>query len=114
MLLDDTTTLPGGLRLRVRLPQARDRAALHALNARLGVSVDELDLARALRHDPTRRAVACASAWIEGTERVVAYGAIDIGACDLDLLLADDALAPGAGAVLAEALRERSHRHAAA
>ncbi len=114
MLLDATTTLSNGLRLRVRLPHARDRAALHGLHARLGLHAEELDLARALRHDPSRRAVALASAWIDGAERVVAYGAIHIGAPGPDLLVVDDALAPGAGAVLAEALQERSRRHAAA
>ncbi len=114
MLIDATTSLPDGLRLRVRLPHSSDRAGLHALHARLGFRVEELELARALRFDPRRRAVACATAFLDGAERPVAYGAIAIGASEPDLLVADELLAPGAGVVLDAALRERSARHAAA
>jgi hypothetical protein len=114
MPIDETTTLPDGLHLRVRLPQASDRAGLLALHERLGLGAEELDAARALHFDPRRRTVACATAWVEGAELLVAYGAMDAGARDVDVLLADEARAPGAGAVLARALRERSARRAAA
>lgn len=114
MLIDATTTLPDGLHLRVRLPHAHDRTGLHALHTRLGFRVEELELARALRFDPRRRAVACAVAFVAGTELPVAWGSIEIGAGAPDLLVADEALAPGAGVVLEAALRERSQRHAAA
>ena len=114
MLIDDTTTLPDGLHLRVRLPHASDRAGLRALLGRLGLEAEELDVARALRFDPARRTVACATAWIDGEERLVAWGAIDAGRHAPDLLLADDATAPGAGGALAAALLERVERSAAA
>ena len=114
MLIDDTTTLPDGTHLRVRLPHSSDRAGLHALLGRVGLDAEELELARALRFDPARRTVACATAWIDGGERLVAWGAIDVGARTPDVLLADDVTAPGAGEVLAAALLERAERSAAA
>lgn len=115
MLIDATTTLPdGGPRLRVRLPHASDRTGLEALLGRLGLAARELELARALRFDPRHRTVACATAWVAGSELVVAWGAMDAGAQEPDLLIADHATAPGAGAVLVAALRQRSGRQAAA
>jgi hypothetical protein len=90
------------------------RAGLHGLHARLGFRVEELELARVLRFDPRRRTVACVTAWVDGSERPVAYGAIDAGADAPDLLLADEERAPGVAAVLEDALRERSARTAAA
>ena len=114
MLIDTTTTLPNGAHLRVRLPHGSDRAGLRALLGRLGIDAEELDVARALRFDPLRQTVACASAWVEGTERLVGWGAIALGADAPHLLLTDEALAPGAGAVLEAALLERNARHAAA
>lgn len=114
MLLDTTTTLPSGQRLRVRLPHARDRQGLLALHERLEAPVEELVLARTLRFDPRHRAVVCATAWIAGREQLVGYGAIEIGASAPELLVADDVLLPGVGHAIDAALRERSRRHAAA
>lgn len=110
MPLDTTTTLPDGTRARVRLPQRSDRPALRALHTRLGFEVDELALARALRFDPRRRVVACITAWVGGAERLLGYGAIDLGADDVDLLVVDLAGAPGCDAVLGDALRDRAAR----
>lgn len=114
MLINATTSLPDGARLRLRLPHQSDRAGVHALLTGLGLGIDELELARALRFPPRERVVACAMAFVGGTERVVAVGAIDLGARHPDLLIADAALAPGAADALAGALRERSLRDAAA
>lgn len=114
MLIDSTTTLPDGRHLRVRLPHTSERSGLRALLERVGVEAEELDVARALRFDPRRRTVAVASAWVQGSEVLVAWGSIAAGASEPDELLADEQLAPGAGAVLAAALRERSERRAAA
>lgn len=113
-MIDTTTTLPDGRRLRVRLPHTRDRQGLLALHERLEAPMEELELARTLRFDPRRRTVACATAWVDGREQLAGYGAIEIGASAPDLLVADDVLFPGAGRALAAALRERSRRHAAA
>lgn len=114
MLIDATTTLPDGLHLRLRLPHPADRTGLHALHARLGLEIEELALARALRFDPVRRAVVCVTAFLGGADRPVAYGAIDIGADAPDLLVVDEELAPGVATVLEAALVERSRRHLAA
>jgi hypothetical protein len=108
VLLDATTHLPDGLRIRVRLPHAGDRPGLHDLHLRVGVEADDLELSRALRFDPRARAVACATAWLDGAEVLVGYGAIDRGAERPDLLISDEAAAPGVRDVLARALQMRA------
>lgn len=113
MLLNSKTTLPDGSRLRVRLPQAVDRHALRALHARLGLVAEDLDIARVLRFDPRRVAVACASVWDGSTEIVVGYGAIRLDAGDPHLLVCDEATAPGARDALGQALRDHAATRAA-
>lgn len=114
MFVATATSLPDGPRLRVRLVHTSERAGLEALLARLGVAADELDLARALRFDPRSRTVACVTAWIGGAELLVGLGAMDAVAKAPDLLLADEARAPGTGGLLGAVLRERSSRQLAA
>jgi hypothetical protein len=100
-------TLPGGLRVRLRLPHSSDRHRVAALPA-----PDELEAGRLLRFDPRRRLVLCATAWIGGSEALVGCGAIDLrpGAAP-DLLLADETAAPQLGELLADVLRaERTAR----
>ncbi len=113
-MLDTTTTLPDGVRVRVRLPHASDRPGLRALHAHLGFEVGELELARALRFDPRRRVVACVTAWDGTAERLVGYGAIDLGADDVDLLVVDATRAPGAAELLRGGLRTRAQGSRAA
>jgi hypothetical protein len=107
-MLGLATTLPDGSRMRVRLPHALDRAGLRALHARLGLHAEEFDIAHTLRFDPRQEAVACATAWVGGSEMLVGYGAMRLGAEEPHLLVSDEALAPGAGEALATALRERA------
>lgn len=114
MLLNATTALADGARLRIRLPHRADRTGLRALLERLGLAGDDLELVRALRFAPRERVVACATAFVGGSERLVGVGAIDLGAREPDLLVVDEAQAPGARVALAFALRERSLRDAAA
>ena len=114
MHLNATTSLPSGARLRLRLPHRADRLGLRALLEGLGLEADDLELVRTLRFAPQERVVACAMAFVGGTERLVAVGAIDLGTREPDLLVADESLAPGSGVALAYALRERSLRDAAA
>ena len=111
--LDATTSLPDGTRVRLRLPHAADRSELHALHARLGVEADELDVARVLRFDPRRRAVVCASAWTDRGPVLVGYGAIAHGEADPDVLVADEAQAPGLTGLLGDVLRRAAARSAA-
>jgi hypothetical protein len=108
VLLDSTTHLPGGARLRVRLPHAADRPALHGLHTRLGLAADDLELARALRFDPRRRAVVCATVWIGAAETMAAYAAIDLTRGRVELLVADEEIAPGVRGVLTAILAEHA------
>ena len=112
--LDATHTLADGTHVRVRLPQASDRAALRALHARLGIAADDLELAWALSFDPRRRAVICATAWLGGGPQVVGYAAMDHVAAEPDLLVADEELAPGVGDVLIGVLTRGATRRRAA
>lgn len=113
MLLNSKTTLPNGGRLRVRLPQAADRGGLRALHGRLGLEAEDLDIARTLRFDPQRIAVACASLWDGTGENVVGYGAIHLDDSEPHLLVCDEATAPGVRDALAAALREHAATRAA-
>ena len=81
MLLFRAHTLPSGLRVRVR---------------------------RLLRYDPRARAVVCATAWVDGAERLVGFAAAEPG--DELALLADEARAPGVTEVLRTDLREHLTR----
>lgn len=105
-----TALLPDGTRARVRLPHRSDRAALRALHERLGLPAGDLELARALRFDPRRRVVACLTVWDGGCERLLGYGAIDVGAAEPETLVVDPDRAPGAEGVLAAALRTLAAR----
>jgi hypothetical protein len=108
VLLDATTPLPDGTRVRLRLPHRADLDGLRALARRLGLAVDELEIARALRFDPRRRAVAVATVWVDDHEVLVGYGAIELGEAQPDNFVVDEQLAPGLRAVLHEALVERA------
>lgn len=110
MPLDASTTLDDGTRVRVRLPHRTDRSALPELHERLGQPVDELELARLLRFDPRTRVVACLTGWDGTTQHLLGYGAIDVGEAEPHLLVVDLEGAPGAQAVLADALRLRARR----
>jgi len=100
-------TLPGGLRVRFRLPQRTDRAGLAALG------LGELEAGRALRFDPRERAAVCAVAFVDGVDVLLGFGAIALrtGARP-DLLLADEGAAHGVAALLDSTLTDRAHRHA--
>ena len=77
MLLPGTHTLPDGTVLRLRLPLASDRAALHELLAELGLGADDLEVRRALRCTPGQRFVVCATRWDGGRERLVGIGSFE-------------------------------------
>jgi len=110
--LDATTSLPDGRRLRLRLPQPSDRDRIATLHERLGVRLDDLELSRALRFDPLRRAVVCAVVWEDDHEAVVGWAAADRASATVEHVLTDEAAAPGVSRLLVEALSE--HARAAA
>lgn len=99
-------SLPGGLRVRFRLPQRTDFPGLVALG------LGELEAGRALLFDPRERTAICAVAFVDGVDVLVGFGAIALrpGARP-DLLLADEGAAPGVAALLERALTDRAHRH---
>jgi hypothetical protein len=107
--LSHTQPLPDGTRVRVRLPQARDRAGLVALHERLGAPLDDMQMARTLRFDPRERVSVCATVLHGVSETLVAYGHVerDGGA---SLIVADELFAPGVGDVVAAALAECAER----
>jgi hypothetical protein len=93
--------LATGQRVRVRMPRGSDRGGLEELAAR---QPGAPDAARLLRFDPRRRSVLVAAAWV-GARLVVGYAAADRGCEDEpDVLLVDEELAPGVGAILREVL----------
>ena len=113
MLLSRSHPLPDGTRVRLRLPQAGDRAGLVALHDRLGAPLDPLRLASIVRFDPRACLSVCATMLTGLSEVVVAYGHIDRDGED-SLVVADEALAPGVADLVRAALMERTAaRHVA-
>ena len=103
MLLHGTHPLPDGRRVRLRLPLTADRADVHELLASLGVEADDLDVRRALRCVPGRRAAVVAIAWDGLAQRLEGFGAVELPSGRLTLLAE-----PGVHALLREALGEQT------
>ena len=103
MLLHGTHPLPDGVHVRLRLPLAGDRAAAHELLWSLGLEADELELRRALRCIPGRRAAVVAVGWDGVHQRAAGFGSLDVRSGALTLVGL-----PGVAAVLEEALREQA------
>jgi hypothetical protein len=113
VLLTRSHPLPDGTRVRLRLPQAGDRAGLVALHDRLGAPLDDMRMTRILRFDPRACVSVCATTLSGGTEVLVGYGHIDRDG-ESSLVVADEALAPGVAELLRAALLERTDaRHVA-
>ncbi len=101
-------SLPGGLRVCLRLARIRDRDGVRRLCEDRDLEIDELELARLGGFDPRRRLVICATALIGSAETVLGVGAIDLAAdADPWLLVADDRI-EGLGPLLADALLGRA------
>jgi hypothetical protein len=108
VLLFRAHTLSSGLRVRVRLPQRGDLAGLLDLHDRAGRATTEMGAQRLLRYDPRARVVVCATAWVDGAERLVGFAAAEAG--EELVLLADEARAAGVTAVLRRDVREHLSR----
>ena len=91
--LDRFHDLPGGARVRGRLPRLTDPPALLELAARRGIPMEELEARRALRSVVGRRVVLCATVWEEQTERVVGVAAADLASDGRTVLCDEDAYA---------------------
>ena len=110
MLLSSAHRLDDGLRVRLRLPYTDDHRRVADLHARLGLPIDEMGARRLLRFDPRRGGVVCALAWIGGSEVLVGLA---VAGADGEVLVADEATAPGVGDLLGRALAEQARRHVA-
>ncbi len=107
-LLAQSYPLERGPRVRLRLAQARDAEEILALFALNGLEPDRLEVAKLLRSSPRHRIVICASTLLGSAETIVGFGAIEVGATEPDILLADTMLTGGLPDLLASALRSRA------
>jgi hypothetical protein len=113
VLLTRTHPLPDGTRVRLRLPQAGDRAGLVALHERLGAPLDDVRMGRILRFDPRACLSVCATVLRGPSELLVAYGHHDRDGTS-SLVVADEATAPGVSDLVRAALLGRTDsRHVA-
>src|SRR4051812_49242659 len=102
--MDRHHTLPGGGRIRVRIPRISDRAGLRSFLERQGA--DDLDVRRHLRWAPRAGCwTVVATQWDGGRDRVVGLATIDEDFDGAPTLLADDA---AVYQVLAQALADRA------
>jgi hypothetical protein len=95
MRFDRPITLENGLRVRFRLPHAADRRGLQALFARGHSPIGELHARRLLRFEPRGRVALCAVAPVGGRESLVGFAAAAPGGGPPEVVLADEAVAPG-------------------
>lgn len=109
-MLNRSTALPDGTRVRIRLPHGSDRPALRALHERAGVPIDELALTRLLRVDPRERCALIATAWSAGTEAIVGFAAGDLGADEPDTIVLDPRYRGDLAELLTQALDRRAGR----
>ena len=107
-LLSRTYALPRGPRVRLRLARPRDAPAMRALAAKHGIDLDSLQLERLLRFD-RRRIVICATALVDGGERFVGFGAIELApGAEPEPVLVDERVTDGLAELLAAALSGRA------
>jgi hypothetical protein len=107
MLLSRTHPLADGTRVHLRLPHGGDRRGLAALHDRLGAPLDAMRLARILRFDPRACVSVCATVFEGLAEELVAYGHVRHDGSS-ELIVADEALAPGVALLVRAALAERT------
>jgi hypothetical protein len=120
IILGQTYRLADGGRVRLRICHSHDGEAILRLLDRLGLDAERLELGRLLRFDPRRRVVACATTLIDGSEALVALGAIEIGEAPVlqpELLLVDERLDQSGRELFFDAIvgwaRSTAQRHAA-
>lgn len=96
-----THALDGGARVRLRLARRSDVPAARRLLRECGVDATELELRRALAYDPAERRVYCALTSVGGRETLAGLGAIELKpGAEIDMLVVDEAAAPGLGQLL--------------
>jgi hypothetical protein len=103
-LLDRHHTLPGGDRVRLRLPHIGDREQVHEFLQSLGLTAGDLDVRRGLRWAAASRWSVVATRWDGSAERIVGLASVDTSD-GAPTLLADD---PAVVSLLARAIAERA------
>ena len=103
-MLDRHHPLPGGDRIRLRLPHVTDRARVHEFLGRLGLSAHDLDVRRGLRWSVDRPWTVIATRWDGTAEQIVGVAAAD-AEDGSPTLLADD---PAVCDLLSQALAEHA------
>lgn len=96
-----TLDLADGRYVRLRLARSSDARAIEGLLSRQETSFDGVNALDLVQYDPRERYVVCATALIDGAERLVGLGAIDLvdgGNHEPDLLI----VAPELGGALSE------------
>jgi hypothetical protein len=71
-------TLPSGPRVCLRLIRPRDQGGVRKLLEGQGADPSTLDVARLVYFDVSQRVVLCATALIDGSERLVGVGSIEL------------------------------------
>lgn len=112
-MLAHVYSLPRGPQVRLRLPRPADAAAVRELFRHAGVELTELELARLTRVDPRSRIVICATALVDGRERMVGIGSIELrsrdqAAAEPEQLAVDTELTEGLDELLSSALLGRA------
>ncbi len=97
-------TLPDGRRVRLRLVRPRDAASLRELFAAHDRWLGDLELARLVGFDITRRLVLVAAALIDARETVVGVGVVELGAAAEPAVLARGTLGGDLHTLLRDAL----------
>ena len=95
------------------MPPRADLPRLHALLNGLGLEADELQLSRWLRFDPRQRVAVVATVLAGRVEEVVGFAVADLDAPDCELIVADEAHAPGAAEALEAAVAAHRERRIA-
>ena len=101
-MLDRYHPLPGGDRIRLRLPHVSDRARVHEFLNRLGLTAHDLDVRRGLRWSADRRWSVIATRWDGTCEQLAGIATVDAEDGSPTLLAEDPAVCDLLSRALAE------------
>lgn len=110
-LLGASYRLADGRRVRLRVAASTDTERIAALLFAAGERAPALEARRLTRFHPRRRLVMCATTLLDGSDGLVGVGAVWLdgpSALVPDVLVTDEAAAPGVSELLAGALAGRA------
>jgi hypothetical protein len=96
----------------LRIVRRSDAVAIRALFERQGLDAGDLGVVRLVHFDPRSRYVLCVTGLIDGQERLLGVGAIEVGDREViepDLLLVEGPQRQQLGRLLAHALVQSAH-----